>query len=92
MPSIRRIVRFLEQELAKDIKVFDMSQFAQHPCNTAIMSTGYAPRHLSRIAGNLRRAIYDAHVPSLRYIYLSGRRKDEWQVLVLRDLWIHIFT
>lgn len=58
LPSIRRIVRFLEAELVQDLKVIDVSQYTQnHICSTAITGLGQTPRHISKVFSSLVKSV-----------------------------------
>lgn len=58
LPSIRRLLRFLEAELVEDLKVVDMSQYTQnHICSTAITGVGQTPRHISKVFSSLIKSV-----------------------------------
>ena len=97
-PSIRRIVRFLEAELVQDIKVLDVTKYTQnHICSTAITGVGQNPRHISKVFYSLVKAVRtrqlnDGHVPGVQHLSNPASRTSEWQMLSLKDLFVHVMT
>ena len=58
LPSIRRIVRFLEAELVQDLKVIDVTQYTKnHICSTAITGLGQTPRHMAKVFSSLVKSV-----------------------------------
>lgn len=98
VPSIRRIVRFLESELVLDIKVLDVTKFTQnHICSTAICGVGQNPRHISKAFYSLVKAVsamqlQQGEVPGIQHLSNPASRTSEWQMLSLKDLFVHLMT
>ncbi|CAG9321061.1 unnamed protein product [Blepharisma stoltei] len=92
-PSLKRIQRFLEYEQATDIDVIDIRKYTNNtPFTTVMICTGYSPRHISRIAYSLVRALREANVPDCQYFRVSGVRDSGWLMVLLKDVYLHVFT
>ena len=61
-----------------------------HVCKVAIVGSGYAPRHLARVFGNLKHALLEAEVPG--NIINKSAKESEWQVMMLSEILVNVMV
>ena len=77
VPSIKRIQKFLEHEQATNINFLDLQQFTTNTIfSKLLICSGLSPRHISRIAYGLLKALKQAEVPHSDIFQVLGTRES----------------
>ena len=56
---------------------------------TAILLTGFSPRHLMRIRYKLVKELREAEVPGVEVVNPAGHGKQSWVLISIGDVAIH---
>lgn len=92
-PSLKRLQRFLEHEQGRDICIIDVKQYSKNTLfNTLLLCSGVTPRHISRMAYSLLKALKSAQVPDSDLFQVLGTRDSGWMLLTMKDLYIYLMT
>jgi ribosome silencing factor RsfS/YbeB/iojap len=92
-PSLKRIKKYLEHEQAKDFSVLDLQEYSKNAIfSTLLICSGMSPRHISRMAYGLLKALKQAEVPDSDLFQVLGTRESGWMILTLKDLHVHLIT
>ena len=92
-PSLKRLQRFLEHEQGRDICIIDVKQYSKNTLfNTLLLCSGVTPRHISRMAYSLLKALKTAQVPDSDLFQVLGTRDSGWMLVTMKDLYIYLMT
>jgi ribosomal silencing factor RsfS len=93
IPSLRRLQKFLEHEQGRDVIVMDIKQYSKNTLfNTLMICSGVTPRHISRMAYSLLKALKNAEIPESDMFQVLGTRDSGWMMLTMKDLYIYLLT
>jgi ribosomal silencing factor RsfS len=93
LPSIKRIQRFLEHEQATDFKMMNFRDYSENSLfSTVMICSGVAPRHISRMAYGLVKALKEAKVPGFESFKVLGTRDSGWMIVTLNDFQVFLMT
>ncbi len=88
MEELKLIVKELDDKLAKDIVVINVSS-VNPLCEYFVICTGNNERHLKGIAAHLREVALDNNLELKR---IEGNAGGVWTLVDLTDVVVHIFS
>ena len=92
-PSLKRLQKYLEHEQATNITILDLPEFKKNTIfSVLLLCSGMSPRHISRMAYGLLKALKEAEVPDNELFKVLGTRESGWMILSLKELHIHFYT
>lgn len=92
-PSLKRIQKYLEHEQGTNFITMDMQEYSKNTIfSTMMICSGMSPRHISRMAYGLVKALKEAQVPEHDVFQVLGTRDSGWLMVSLKDLHVQIFT
>ncbi len=88
MKELELVVKTLDDKLAKDIVVINVSE-VNPLCEYFVICTGNNERHLNGLATSLREL---AHENELALKKIEGKTGGAWTLVDLTDIVVHIFS
>lgn len=88
MEELKLVVKELDNKLAKDIVVINVSS-VNPMCEYFVICTGNNERHLAGLATHLREVAMENELPLKR---IEGNAGGVWTLVDLTDVVVHIFS
>jgi len=93
-PTVEAMVNFLESNTLKDIIVVPTHKLGlQHLKETSILCSGFNAKHIYKSAKDLVVELKKLKIPYLPFTpTIFGRRDEEWLIVEIGEIQVHLFT